>query len=156
MEMGNGAIYKIKAICLAKGFPEINTSLRKERMNRILIVEDNKEISFLLNKNLSRNPDYHILCTYDGVSALRTVPRFQPDLILLDGQLPHLTGDKVASQLRQNPTTSQIPILSITGEPYHSSIATTLRSLCDQSLAKPFCFTDLHTHIENLLPPTPA
>ena len=121
-------------------------------MTRILIVEDDKEISFLLNLNLSINPNYQVDCTYDGLSALDKISDFQPDLILLDGKLPHLTGDQVASQLKQDPTTSQIPILGMTGEPPNSSIATNLRTFCDHAVTKPFNINELRTQIENLLP----
>lgn len=120
-------------------------------MNRILIVEDDIVISELIHEFLSLNPNYQILCTYDGLSAIEAIGNFHPDLIILDGNLPKLNGDKLAAQLKANPLTAQIPLLAISGEPLHSIVGTSLRSLCDASISKPFKLFELHHQIEQLL-----
>lgn len=123
-------------------------------MTRILIVEDNKDVSEMLDEALSLNPLYTTLCAYDGLSAMHSLPDFQPNLILLDGKLPILNGDEVATQIKKNPMTCQIPLVAISGEPNSSPLGMRLRKLCDLSIAKPFSLSMLFSSIEMLLSQT--
>ena len=122
-------------------------------MTRILIVEDDRDVSDVLNEALSLNPLYTTLCAYDGVSAIHSLPEFQPDLILLDGKLPLLNGDEVATRIKKDPMTCQIPLVAISGEPDNSPLGMRLRKLCDLSIAKPFKLSRLFSSIEILLSP---
>jgi DNA-binding response OmpR family regulator len=77
----------------------------------ILVVEDDKNIAKLLE--LSIGKDYNIKKVYDGETALKEVPIFKPDMILLDIMLPGIDGLEVCKKLKQDPQTKNIIIVIV-------------------------------------------
>ncbi|NJL81787.1 MAG: diguanylate cyclase [Chloroflexaceae bacterium] len=77
---------------------------------KILVVDDRaSNLNLLLN--LLAKQGYEIRCAPDGGLALSSVPRFQPDLILLDIMMPDMDGYQVCEQLKANEQTRYIPII---------------------------------------------
>lgn len=83
-------------------------------MKTILIVDDEEEIRTLIYFAL-KNPGYRILETSDGKTALELAKREKLDLVLLDWMMPKMTGIEVASALREDPVTAEVPIIMLTG-----------------------------------------
>ncbi len=81
-------------------------------MTNILVVDDNPENLQLLAATLSEQ-GYKLRVAVDGEMALQSVKASQPDLILLDIMMPYLNGYEVCQQLKENPETSDIPIIFI-------------------------------------------
>ena len=79
----------------------------------ILIVDDEKEVRDLIHVTL-HNPEYRILETGDGCSALELVRRERPDLLMLDWMMPSMSGLEVAEALSSDPHTADIPIIMLT------------------------------------------
>ncbi len=77
---------------------------------KILVVDDLLENLRLL-ANLLRTEGYDIRQAPDGTMALSNVPRFQPDLILLDIMMPDIDGYEVCKQLKANEQSKEIPII---------------------------------------------
>jgi putative two-component system response regulator len=103
----------------------------------VLIVEDDHTQRLLLGRILERE-GYATLSVGDGETGLRAVIEYQPDLILLDLNLPRIDGYEVARQLRADPLTSTLPVIVLTG---HTSVDDMVRALdagADDFLAKPF------------------
>jgi len=80
---------------------------------KVLIVEDNPQ-NMMLIELLLRTKSYTLLKAVDGEEALDVATREQPDLILMDIQLPKLSGLEVTRKLRQMPVFSHTPIIALT------------------------------------------
>ena len=82
------------------------------KKTRILVVDDEKGFTHLLNMALSSN--YDVCEVNDPDGALGAVREFRPDLILLDVVMPTLDGGDLAAQLRSDPSLATIPIVFLT------------------------------------------
>src|SRR5687767_560318 len=84
------------------------------RTPRILVVEDNKDILRATQRILAAQR-YEILTAMDGEQALEVARGELPDLLLLDIMLPRLDGLEVCRRLKNDPLTSGIMIILVTG-----------------------------------------
>lgn len=80
---------------------------------KILIVEDNP-VNLELAKDILENYGFEILSATNGLEALRVVHKTLPDLILMDLQLPGMSGLAVIESLKADPTTAHITIVAVT------------------------------------------
>ena len=106
------------------------------RRRRILIVEDHPLNRKLLHDLLEAH-SYEILETGDGLEALNLARRFRPDLILMDLQLPDVSGLEVTRWLRREPGMTTTPIIAVTAFAMREDERLALASGCDAYLAKP-------------------
>jgi two-component system, OmpR family, response regulator len=81
---------------------------------RILIVDDEPSITRLLKLALERRGDYQVHTVNCGLDALLAARNFEPNLILLDIMMPHLSGADVAAQLRLDPCLGLTPVIFLT------------------------------------------
>ena len=81
-----------------------------EKHFKVLVVDDLLENLRLLS-NLLLEEGYEVKRSPDGAMALSNVPRFQPDLNLLDIMMPEMDGYSVCQQLKENPQTQDIPVI---------------------------------------------
>ena len=82
-------------------------------MATILVIEDNVQNLYLVNFLLEKQ-GHTVLQAASGAEGIAVAAVAQPDLILLDIQLPDLDGYAVAASLRQAPESSAIPIVAVT------------------------------------------
>src|ERR1700680_1291474 len=80
---------------------------------RILVVEDNELNMKLLNDVLEAH-GYDGLTTGEGAVAVAWARQYRPDLILMDLQLPDMSGLDVTRQLKANAETASIPVIAVT------------------------------------------
>ena len=104
---------------------------------RILIVEDN-ELNLKLLKDLLDHHGYATIVTGLGQAAIDLAIEQQPDLILLDIQLPDIAGTEVARRLKADQRTRSIPIIAVTAFAMPGDRATMLQSGCDDYVSKPY------------------
>ena len=119
---------------------------------KILIVEDNPQNMRLLEMTL-RDGSYNLLKATDGEEALDMAMREQPDLIIMDIQLPKLNGLEVTRKLRQSPEFSHIPIIAITAYAMKGDEQKAIDAGCDAYLSKPFNIHELTGMIAEMLLP---
>lgn len=86
----------------------------KDRMIRILLVEDSKFLRLATERALAR-AGYEMSSAVDGDEALLLARQRLPDLILLDMLLPKMSGPDVLKALKQDPLTKLIPVVVMTG-----------------------------------------
>ncbi|NIV13166.1 MAG: response regulator, partial [Aliifodinibius sp.] len=79
----------------------------------VFIVEDDPDINEILEDNLWRE-GYRIRTFTDGVKAYDTILSTPPDLIILDLNLPSMSGIELCKYIRSNDTTEEIPIIMLT------------------------------------------
>lgn len=84
------------------------------RKRRILVVDDNRDSAISLGMMLSLMGN-EIQTAHDGLEAVETAERFNPDVILLDIGLPKLNGYEACKRIRQQPWGSGILMIACTG-----------------------------------------
>ena len=82
----------------------------------ILVVDDDAPI-LLLMRNLLREFGFEAVAAGSGEQAIAEAQKRTPDLILLDRNMPGMSGDEVLRELRSRDTLSAVPILILSGEP---------------------------------------
>ena len=103
----------------------------------VLIVEDNQLSQKLLTDILEYH-GYLILKTELGEAALGLARQHRPDLILMDIELPDISGMEAARQLKEDDQTRTIPIIAVTASAMPGAKAQILASGCDAYISKPF------------------
>ena len=103
---------------------------------RILVVEDNELNMKLLNDVLEAH-GYNVLSTGEGAVAVAWARQYRPDLILMDLQLPDMSGLDVTRQLKADEDTASIPIVAVTAFAMAGDEKKALDHGCDAYVAKP-------------------
>lgn len=103
----------------------------------ILIVDDVVSNVLLLKVLLSKEK-YNILTASGGKEAIAITMEKKPDLILLDVMMPEITGFEVAQKLKDNPETSQIPIIFLTALNSTEDIVNGFHAGANDFITKPF------------------
>ena len=119
-------------------------------MPRILVIEDNAA-NMKLACLLLRNAGHTALCATDAESGLTLARTDQPDLILMDIQLPGIDGLAATALLKQNPKTAAIPVIALTAMAMKEDREKTRVAGCDAYIAKPLRYQELYAAIDNLL-----
>lgn len=89
-----------------------------------------------------RSMGYRVSTAGDGAAAIAQAERLQPDLIVLDLELPRVSGFDVARHLRRNPETRFIPLIAATGYSHVRQLDRAREAGFDQIIVKP-CDPDL-------------
>jgi CheY-like chemotaxis protein len=102
----------------------------------ILVVDDNPENLKLMQAILASSA-YEIRTARDGVETLTMLEHYQPDVLLLDLQLPGLDGLTIARRLKSDPARRHIPIIAVTAYAMKGDEAKAMSAGCDGYLTKP-------------------
>ena len=113
------------------------------RTARVLIVEDEHDIAGLIKHALERSGDIQAAIVGSGDAALRAVAEQQPDLMILDLNLPVVSGTEVCRMLRSKPSTAGIPIIMLTARTAESDRVAGLDLGADDYVTKPFSLREL-------------
>ena len=119
-------------------------------MRRVLIVEDDKDIVELVRYNLEKE-GYQTAVAADGLTALSTLRRTPPDLVLLDLMLPKLPGLEVCREIRRDQSLNRLPILMLTARGEEADRVVGLEMGADDYVTKPFSPRELVARIKALL-----
>jgi DNA-binding response OmpR family regulator len=114
----------------------------------VLVVDDEPGIRAVLAELLI-DEGYRVVVAQDGVEALRQIGDVSPDLVLLDLNMPKLTGWEVVERLRALAIT--LPIVIMTAG--QSATIEAARLGAAAALPKPFAIDDVLTTVERLVPP---
>ena len=117
---------------------------------KILIVEDNPQNMRLIEMVL-RTKGYTLLKATDGEEAMDVALRELPDLIIMDIQLPKLSGLEVTRKLKETPAFSQIPIICLTAYAMKGDKERIIESGCDVYISKPINTRELPGVIAEML-----
>jgi CheY-like chemotaxis protein len=119
-------------------------------VKKIVVVDDNAASRELIREVLD-SPDHRIMEAADGLDALDLILTSDPDLVLLDIQLPGLDGYSLVRQLRQNPHFSKLKIVAITAFAMQGDREKALTAGFDGYIAKPINTYHLEEQVQELL-----
>ncbi len=119
-------------------------------MGRILLVDDDQTFSSILCIGL-KNKGYDVEVAADGIEGLKKASAFRPDLIVLDINMPKLSGFDVAMRLKENAELRDIPILMLTALSQDANIQRGYSLGIEDYLSKPFNIEHLYLKIKKYL-----
>ncbi len=119
-------------------------------MARILIVEDNAA-NMKLACLLLLKAGHGALCATDAETGLTMARTDQPDLILMDIQLPGMDGLSATALLKIDPATAHIPVIALTAMAMKADRDKSQVAGCEAYIAKPLRYQELYSAIDMLL-----
>jgi CheY-like chemotaxis protein len=117
---------------------------------KIMIVEDNPMNMRLMEMTLGIQ-NYTLLKATSGEQALDVIGTEQPDLIIMDMQLPGMSGFEVTRRLKETPSVKTIPIIGITAFAMKGDEEKVLEAGCSIYLSKPINTRELPKTIADML-----
>ena len=119
-------------------------------MPRVLLIEDNEANRDMLSRRLARR-GYQISIATDGRQGIAAAQAEQPDLILMDMNLPEIDGWEATRFLKSQPTTRHIPVIALTAHAMVSDRQRALEVGCDDYDTKPVELSRLLSKIAALI-----
>jgi signal transduction histidine kinase/ActR/RegA family two-component response regulator len=117
----------------------------------LLYIEDQDLNLRLVERILNPRPQYRLLTALQGGAGLNLAREQQPDLILLDLNLPDMTGDEVLHRLKSDPAVRHIPVIMVSADVMGERIEQLLRLGAAGYLTKPYKLDEFIKVIEDAL-----
>ncbi len=115
----------------------------------LLIIDDNEDLRLMISQLMSRQ--YNILNASNGKDGLRLAAKYVPDLIICDVMMPVMDGLEFCRRVKEEVSTSHIPVLMLTACAMDEQRAQGYDSGADGYLAKPFNAAVLRSRCDNLI-----
>lgn len=128
---------------------EEETITNEHERKVLLLVEDNLELRFFLRSIFASQ--YDVMEATNGVEGLEKAKKFIPDVIISDIMMPEKDGIAMTKELRENLSTSHIPIILLTAKTDLESKLQGMEEGADDYITKPFSATYLKAKVENLM-----
>jgi CheY-like chemotaxis protein len=119
-------------------------------MTKILVVDDNTASRELLRAVL-KAPDRLMLEAQHGKEALDVISQEEPDLVLLDIELPLLDGYGVLDRLRQNPRFARLPVIAVTANAMPGTRERAIARGFDAYITKPIKAAQVREQVTQIL-----
>ena len=113
---------------------------------KILLVEDNEAQAKSTSETLQKS-GYVVLRVSDGISAIKAIMSDPPDVVLLDLQLPGMSGTEVCRWIKLNNETKGIPVIMLTAMASLDNMVAGIRAGADDYLPKPYDDIELNAKI---------
>jgi CheY-like chemotaxis protein len=120
-------------------------------VTKVLYVEDNDDNVFMLKMRLELLGDFEVLTAEDGEKGCEMAAVEQPDIILMDLEMPVLDGWEATRRLRGNPQTRDIPIIALSAHALAGERARAIAAGCDEFDTKPIEFERLVATLRRIL-----
>ncbi|MCG3131372.1 MAG: Chemotaxis response regulator protein-glutamate methylesterase [Phycisphaerae bacterium] len=115
----------------------------------ILIVDDEEELKFVLCAHL-RHAGYHVYTAGNGAEAIETARREQPDVIVMDVNMPVMDGLTATRRLKEDPATAHIPVIMLTARTRTEDLVRGLEAGAQEYLAKPFDMLEILARVRTV------
>jgi len=104
---------------------------------KILLVDDSSTARLASRMLLGNQSDYELISACDGRDGVETAIRERPDLILMDIEMPRMSGLEACRLLKQNEVTKNIPVVLLTMRGEEAYVQEGYASGCSEFLTKP-------------------
>jgi len=128
----------------------VTQDLANQSAKTVLVVEDN-ELNMKLFHDLLEAHGYNILQTKDGMEALRIAREHKPDLILMDIQLPEVSGLEVTKWIKEDENLKSIPVIAVTAFAMKGDEEKIRAGGCEAYIAKPISVTNFLETVQRFL-----
>ena len=128
----------------------LDHNVRSVMAKKVLIVEDN-ELNMKLFHDLLEAQGYDILETREGLQALSLAREHRPDLILMDIQLPEISGLEVTKWLKEDEELSHIPVVAVTAFAMKGDEERIREGGCEAYISKPISVSHFLDTIKRLM-----
>jgi two-component system cell cycle response regulator DivK len=132
------------------GSAGVTNDLANGSAKTVLVVEDN-ELNMKLFHDLLEAHGYNILQTRDGMDALRIAREHKPDLILMDIQLPEVSGLEVTKWIKEDENLKSIPVIAVTAFAMKGDEEKIRDGGCEAYIAKPISVTNFLETVQRFL-----
>lgn len=105
-------------------------------MKRVLVIEDNEDNLYMI-KFILEQSHYEVLMAKNGLSGFETALKENPDLILMDIQLPDVNGIEVTKMIRQSDAGKTVPIIAVSSYAMLSDKQKAIDAGCTGYIEKP-------------------
>jgi PAS domain S-box-containing protein len=120
-------------------------------LHTLLYVEDNPANLLLVEQIIKERSDFNMLSAHDAKLGIALARTHQPDIILMDVNLPGISGIQALKILREDPATVYIPVIAISANAIHSDIEKGLKSGFFRYLTKPIKVGELMNALDDAL-----
>jgi len=133
------AVHSMVEVSVVTAEPVVQKQQKPAQEGRLtlLVVEDNAD-NMLTVLSVLEQEDYKIITAEDGIQAVEMAEQARPDLILMDMQLPKMSGWEATKRIKTNSGLAWIPIVALTANAMKGDREKMLDSGCVDYLAKPF------------------
>jgi CheY-like chemotaxis protein len=120
-------------------------------VTKVLYVEDNDDTVYMLKMRLELLGDFEVLTAEDGEKGCEMAAAEQPDIILMDLEMPVVDGWEATRRLRENPQTCDIPIIALSAHALAGERQKAIAAGCDEFDTKPIEFDRLVATVQRVL-----
>ncbi len=120
-------------------------------MTKVLYIEDNDDNVYMLKMRLELLGDFEVLAAENGEIGCEMAAAEQPEIILMDLEMPVVDGWEATRRLKGNPSTCDIPIIALSAHALGGEREKALAAGCNEFDTKPIEFDRLVTTIRQVL-----
>ena len=120
-------------------------------MTKLLYIEDNEDNVYMLKMRLELLGDFEVLSAEDGEKGCQMAVAEQPEVILMDLEMPVLDGWEAARRLKSEATTRDIPIIALSAHALPGERERAIAAGCDEFDTKPIEFERLVATLRRLV-----
>jgi two-component system, cell cycle response regulator DivK len=118
---------------------------------KLLYVEDNDDNVYMLKMRLELLGDFEVLAAEDGEKGCEMALSEQPDIILMDLEMPVIDGWEATRRIKKDPKTQDIPVIALSAHALAGEREKAIASGCDEFDTKPIEFERLVASVRRLL-----
>ena len=107
-------------------------------MSKVILVIEDQEDNRRILRDLLNSVDYEVIEAVTGEDGVRSAIANQPDLILMDIQLPDFDGYEATRRIKANPALSPVPIIAVTSYALSGDDVKAFEAGCDAYVTKPY------------------
>jgi PAS domain S-box-containing protein len=159
--IGVGSVFWIELIAaaapqivagIAESTPVAHAQVHNDApLRTLLYVEDNPANLKLVEQLIARRPDMRLLSAADGYTGIEIARAFQPEMILMDINLPGISGIEAMQILREDPTTAHIPVVALSANAIPRDIVKGLEAGFFRYLTKPIKVNEFLSTLDEAL-----
>lgn len=143
------SVQPVAPVSSEAGFDEEAAQLSDASLPTVLVVEDNADLQSFIADTLKT--DFNIIRAMNGKEGLDKAVELIPDLIVTDVMMPVMDGVTMTGLVKENESTSHIPVIVLTAKAASESRIEGLKTGADDYLIKPFDGDELKVRIRNLI-----